>query len=105
MFTIDPAAVSPFHGVRGPSGAAPAVALPVRHDFWRAAITTTGHEPETAPILLTLKEASKALRISSSKMYDLIRSGQLRTVQIGRRRLVPVASIDAFVSRDSEGRT
>lgn len=43
--------------------------------------------------VLTVDEAAERLRVSRWTVYNLIRSNQLRTVKIGRRRLVPVSSI------------
>ena len=45
------------------------------------------------PAVLTVDEAAERLRVSRWTVYNLIRSNQLRTVKIGRRRLVPVSSI------------
>jgi excisionase family DNA binding protein len=39
--------------------------------------------------LFTIDEAATRLRVSRWSVYNLIRSGQLRTIRIGRRRLVP----------------
>ncbi len=44
-------------------------------------------------ILFTIDEAANLLRISRWMIYNLIRSGQLRTIKIGRRRLVPPAAL------------
>lgn len=44
-------------------------------------------------LLLTVDEAAIQLRVSRWTLYNLIRSGRLRTVKIGRRRLVPVAAL------------
>ncbi|NYI97371.1 excisionase family DNA binding protein [Streptomonospora nanhaiensis] len=44
-------------------------------------------------LVLTVDEAAARLRVSRWTLYNLIRSGQLRTVKIGRRRLVPVAAL------------
>ena len=46
--------------------------------------------------------AAEALRLSRSVLYELIRSGRLRTVKQGRRRLVPVSALAEYV--DSLGR-
>ncbi|MQA87720.1 MAG: helix-turn-helix domain-containing protein [Streptosporangiales bacterium] len=43
--------------------------------------------------LLTVDEAAERLRVSRWTLYNLIRSNQLRTVKIGRRRLVPSTAI------------
>jgi excisionase family DNA binding protein len=40
-------------------------------------------------VLYGVEEAAAALRLSRSVLYELIRSGQLRTVKQGRRRPVP----------------
>ncbi|WP_327402348.1 helix-turn-helix domain-containing protein [Streptomyces sp. NBC_01288] len=48
-------------------------------------------------ILLTVREAYMKLRISKWKLYDLLRSGQLEAIKIGRRTLIPLYSIEAYV--------
>ena len=48
-------------------------------------------------LLLTLPEAGRALAISRSKMYDLLNSGDLPSVHIGRSRRVRVSDIEDFV--------
>ena len=53
-------------------------------------------EPQVIPVLYTVEEAAKALRMSRSVVYELIRSGQLRTVKVGRRRLVPVPAVGEY---------
>jgi excisionase family DNA binding protein len=51
-----------------------------------------GASSGTADRLLTVQEAADWLRVSRWSVYNLIRSNQLHTVRIGRRRLVtPVA--------------
>ncbi|MEV8375166.1 helix-turn-helix domain-containing protein [Kribbella sp. NPDC056861] len=49
-------------------------------------------------LLLTVTEASDALRISRWALYQLINKRRLKTVQIGRRRLVPTEDLIAFVA-------
>ncbi|WP_084959566.1 helix-turn-helix domain-containing protein [Thermoactinospora rubra] len=44
-------------------------------------------------LVLTVDEAAERLRVSRWTLYTLIRSKQLRTIKIGRRRLVPVDSL------------
>lgn len=50
-------------------------------------------ERTIAPVLYRVEEAAEALRLSRTAIYELIRSEQLRTVKIGRRRLVPVEAL------------
>jgi excisionase family DNA binding protein len=53
-------------------------------------MTTRTASPER---LLTIEEAADWLRVSRWSVYNLIRAKQLRTVKIGRRRLVPPAAL------------
>lgn len=48
--------------------------------------------------LNTVEEAAARLRICRAMGYRLIKSGQLRTVKIGRRRLVPDSAIVEFIA-------
>jgi len=41
------------------------------------------------PRALHVKDFIKAYGIGRTKLYALIRSGQIKTVKIGRRRLIP----------------
>jgi excisionase family DNA binding protein len=53
-----------------------------------------------APDLLQLEEVAQLARASVSTVRHWIRSGRLRSVRPGRRRLVPRADLDAFLARD-----
>jgi len=63
---------------------------------------TTGHAKfhvaRTMPRLLAIKQALYELGISRTAIYELIKSGKLKTVKIGRRRLVPVEAIEELVA-------
>jgi len=57
----------------------------------------------TTDRLLTINEVAGLLRISRWSVYQLIWSGQLRTLKIGRRRLVrPVALAECVDLLDQE---
>jgi excisionase family DNA binding protein len=48
--------------------------------------------------LLGMKDVQERLSIGRSTAFVLVASGQLRSVRIGRRRLVPVAALDEYVA-------
>lgn len=57
------------------------------------------------PRLFTIEDAAKLCGVGRSLAYEEIRLGRLRTVRIGRRRLVPLKYIDEYVEllmRESE---
>jgi excisionase family DNA binding protein len=47
--------------------------------------------------LVTVQEAADQLRISRWSVYNLIRANQLRTVKIGRRRLMTPAALAEYI--------
>jgi excisionase family DNA binding protein len=47
--------------------------------------------------LLSVAEAAEALSVGRSATYGEIAAGRLRTVKVGRRRLVPAESIAAYI--------
>ena len=54
--------------------------------------------------LLSVDEASAMLGIQRSKLYGLMGSdsGALRSVKVGRRRLVPAAAVAEFVAQAAD---
>jgi excisionase family DNA binding protein len=48
----------------------------------------------TAPHLLAVNDAALALGISRAHLYRLLSDGSLRSIHIGRRRLVPASAIE-----------
>ncbi|WP_446216279.1 helix-turn-helix domain-containing protein [Micromonospora sp. IBHARD004] len=50
------------------------------------------------PRCLRVEEAARLLNVGRTTAYDLIRSGRLRSVKIGRRRLVPRDALDALLA-------
>lgn len=51
------------------------------------------------PITVRIREACRITGIGRSKLYELIQAGDLKTIKVGAITLVPLASIDAFLSR------
>lgn len=55
-------------------------------------------------VLLTPTEAAVALGIGRSKVYELLRSGDLPSVRTGACRCIPAQSLTAFLSSLLAGR-
>ena len=49
--------------------------------------------------VLTVPEVMAALVIGRDKVYDLIRSGALESVKVGRYRRVPLDALDSYLAR------
>ena len=49
--------------------------------------------------LLTVEETAEALHISRDRIYYLIRTGQLRSMKIGKSRRISRAWIEEFIER------
>ncbi|WP_313896015.1 helix-turn-helix domain-containing protein [Streptomyces sp. YIM 98790] len=59
-------------------------------------------QPAPGVLVLTVPEAMAALKISRPKLYDLIRSGELRSFTIGRARRVPAEAVAAYIRKRME---
>ena len=46
------------------------------------------------PLLISIADGAQALGLGRTTVNQLIRSGELDTVKVGRRRLITVASIE-----------
>ena len=60
-------------------------------------------QPDSQPterLVMSVPEAAELLGISRESAYKAARAGQLPTVTLGRRLLVPVARLHAFLGGD-----
>lgn len=53
---------------------------------------------EDLPIVLTVSDVSKILGIGMNTAYDLIRSGAIKSIRVGRQIRVPKAAFLEFIS-------
>ena len=53
----------------------------------------------TPRLLYTPKQAAGALGIGRSKLYDLLRDGELESIHIGAARRIPAQALDEFIER------
>ena len=54
-------------------------------------------------LLCTVMDASSSLSLSRSKVYELINSGALPTIHVGRSIRIRVADLETFVQASSKG--
>ena len=51
-----------------------------------------------SPLLLTVEEAARLLRIGRTTTYELVMRGRLQSVKVGRRRLVVREGLNRYVT-------
>ena len=51
------------------------------------------------PALASITETGEELRVGRSKVYELLNSGDLKSIKIGRRHLIIRASIGSYITR------
>ena len=52
-------------------------------------------------LAFTIEEAARALSVSRTTLYEMISANALRTVKIGRRRVVPVCVLHDYIGQSS----
>lgn len=60
---------------------------------------TKSDERSTPRTLLTVEQAADELSIGRTTMFGLIKSGEIKSVQVGRLRRVPADALTAYVDR------
>jgi len=53
---------------------------------------------ELQPVLLSIDETAQSLRIGRSMVWQLVKTGELRSVKIGASRRIPVAAIAEYAN-------
>ena len=51
------------------------------------------------PVVIHVKDLAEILSISLTSAYYLVRSGQVRTVRVGRRYLIPKQSLLVYLEK------
>jgi excisionase family DNA binding protein len=72
----------------------------LRHLVRRLAdeLTSCSQASESPPVLLTIAEAGRSLRIGRTVVWQLIKDGDLRSVKIGASRRVPVEALTEYAA-------
>lgn len=63
----------------------------------RVATMSTEMESEELPLLYKVSKAAELLGISRTNVYYLMDEGRIRSVRIGKRRLIPRDALASFV--------
>lgn len=50
------------------------------------------------PLVLTVEETAEALQVGESLVYNLVRSGKLRSLHIGRKIRVPRSALSEYLN-------
>jgi len=74
----------------------------------RDAIDRLGNDPQnqsspTTKRTLTVEEAATQLGVGRTACFGLVANGALRSLKVGRRRLIPADAIDEFLKSDATG--
>ena len=54
---------------------------------------------QESKLLLKVEEAAAALSLGRSKTYELVESGEIQSIQIGRSRRIPAQALQDFIDR------
>ena len=52
------------------------------------------------PMAMSPRDAARAIGISRSSLYRLIKQGRIRTVKLGRRTLVPTSALAELIGEE-----
>lgn len=53
--------------------------------------------PDDLPLALTVDQTAKVLQLGKSLVYEMVRSGQLRSLRVGRKIRIPRSALLEFL--------
>ncbi len=68
-------------------------------------MTAPTSSPATRPMAVRPREAAHMLGLGRTSIFELLRTGELEAARIGAATLIPVASIEAFITRHARRAT
>lgn len=57
------------------------------------------------PLVVTVPEAGKLLKVGKNRMYELVSSGRIRSVRIGNKKLIPLRVLLDWLESEAKGNT
>ncbi|WP_081613787.1 helix-turn-helix domain-containing protein [Rhodopirellula sallentina] len=73
--------------------------VPPRRNRLAAVPAAVGTTTSVPPLAYSIVEAAQAMRVSESTVKRMIKRGELRSVQAGRRRLVPIQAVEDLLAK------
>jgi excisionase family DNA binding protein len=61
-----------------------------------------GDDMDDSGAVLTVEETARRLRISRAKAYQLSQRGLIPTLKLGRRRVVPLRQLEAWIESQTK---
>jgi excisionase family DNA binding protein len=62
-----------------------------------AGVANGSDQPPNQSLLVTVEEAARLLGVGRTTMFELIGRGEVKSVRLGRRRLIARKSLESFV--------
>lgn len=57
------------------------------------------------PLVVTVPEAAKLLKVGKNRMYEEVASGRIRSVRIGNKKLIPLRVLLDWLESEARGAT
>jgi excisionase family DNA binding protein len=57
------------------------------------------------PLLLTINQVAALLNLGRTKTYEIVRSGKIKSMKVGSRRLIRPEDVQKYVAEVSEDQT
>lgn len=54
------------------------------------------------PLLLTINQVAAMLNLGRTKTYEIVRSGKIKSLKIGSRRLIPCEEVEKYINDVSD---
>lgn len=60
------------------------------------------YEPNPDRLTYSIEQAARALGVGRSLVFTLLKEGQLKSIRVGKRRLVLATELQAFLDRQQQ---
>jgi len=60
------------------------------------------HRDSVSPLSVGVDESARLIGVARSMMYEILARGDLQSFKIGRRRLILIKDLEAFIDRQAK---